>query len=247
MVNVSEPEGTSFETRYNSIMKFLTSLLLIAILALAACKDDKAEPIAAKPSAPAAAAPSNSLPKIVAFGDSLTAGYGLPLSESYPALLQKKLEADGYAYEVVNAGVSGDTTDGGVRRIDWALEGDVKFMILELGANDILRGQPVSKLKTNLAQIIERARARGVKVVLAGMEAPTNTGPEYRREVHEAYQELAEKPDVEFIPFFLDRVAGVQSLNQGDGIHPNAEGTRIVTETVYRALRPMLEKEKAKS
>ena len=246
MVNVSEPEGTSLETLYNSIMKILTSLLLIAILALAACKDEKAEPVTARPSAPAAA-PSNSLPKIVAFGDSLTAGYGLPLSESYPALLQKKLEADGYAYEVVNAGVSGDTTDGGVRRIDWALEGDVKFIILELGANDILRGQPVSKMKTNLAQIIERARARGVRVVLAGMEAPTNTGPEYRKEVHEAYQELAAKPDVEFIPFFLDRVAGIQSLNQGDGIHPNAEGTRIVTETVYRALRPMLEKEKAKS
>lgn len=233
--------------RYNSIMKIHTSLLLIAILALAACKGELAEPTATKPPAPAAAAPSKSLPKIVAFGDSLTAGYGLPLSESYPALLQKKLEADGYAYEVVNAGVSGDTTDGGVRRVDWALEGDVKFMILELGANDILRGQPVSKMKTNLARIIERARARGIRVLLAGMEAPTNAGPEYRKEVHEAYLELAENPDVEFIPFFLDRVAGIQSLNQSDGVHPNAEGTRVVTETVYRALRPMLDKEKAKA
>jgi acyl-CoA thioesterase-1 len=148
-------------------MKILTSLLLSAILALAGCKQERAEPTTAKPPAPAA--PSNSLPKIVAFGDSLTAGYGLPLSESYPALLQKKLEADGYAYEVVNAGVSGDTTDGGVRRIDWALEGDVKFVILELGANDILRGQPVSKMKTNLAQIIERARARWARVLLACM------------------------------------------------------------------------------
>ena len=156
-------------------MKILTSLLLIATLALAACKSEKAEPVAAPPVTPAAA-PSNNRPKIVAFGDSLTAGYGLPISESYPALLQKKLEADGYAYEVVNAGVSGDTTDGGVRRVKWALEGDVKFMIVELGANDILRGQPVSKMKTNLAQIIERARAQGVKVVLAGMEAPTNAG-----------------------------------------------------------------------
>lgn len=223
------------------------SLLFIAILALAACKDEQPEPITAQPSAPPAAAPSKSVAKIVAFGDSLTAGYGLPLSESYPALLQKKLEADGYAYEVVNAGVSGDTTDGGLRRIDWALEGDVKFVILELGANDILRGQPVSKLKKNLDQIIERARARGARVLLAGMEAPTNTGPEYRKEVHEAYQELADTPDVEFIPFFLDRVAGVQSLNQADGVHPNAEGNRIVTETVYQALRPMLEKEKSKN
>ena len=217
------------------------------MLALAACKDEQVEPNAAKPTAPAPAAPAKNLPKIVAFGDSLTAGYGLPLSESYPAVLQKRLEADGYAYEVVNAGVSGDTTDGGVRRIDWALDGGVKFVILELGANDILRGQPISKMKTNLDQIIERARARGARVLLAGMEAPTSAGPEYRREVHEAYQELARKPDVEFIPFFLDRVAGIQSLNQGDGIHPNADGTRIVAETVYRALRPMLDKEKNKS
>lgn len=223
---------------------FLTTLLLIAILTLAACKDDPQEPLATKPSAPAAPAPSKSLAKIVAFGDSLTAGYGLSLSESYPAQLQKKLEADGYAYEVVNAGVSGDTTAGGLQRIDWAMEGDVKFMILELGANDILRGLPVTEMKKNLSAIIARARTRGASVLLAGMEAPTNTGPEYRREVHEAFLELAEIPDVEFIPFFLDRVAGIASLNQNDGIHPNAEGTRIVTETVYQAIRPMLEKEK---
>jgi acyl-CoA thioesterase-1 len=244
MVNVSEPEGTCLETLYNSIMKILTSLLLIAVLALAACKDREPESPAAKPSAPAAA-PSKSVPKIVAFGDSLTAGYGLPLSDSYPAMLQKRLQAEGYTYEVVNAGVSGDTTDGGVRRIDWALEGDVKFMILELGANDILRGQPVSKMKNNLEQIIEQARQRGARVLLAGMEAPVNAGPEYRKEVHEAFQELAQIRDVEFIPFFLDRVAGVQSLNQADGVHPNAEGNRIVAETVYQALRPMLEREKA--
>jgi acyl-CoA thioesterase I len=225
-------------------MKIFTSLLLIAILTLAACKDDRQEPLAAKPSAPAAPAPSKSLAKIVAFGDSLTAGYNLSLSESYPAQLQKKLDADGYAYEVVNAGVSGDTTAGGLQRIDWALEGDVKFVILELGANDILRGLPVAEMKKNLSGIISRARARGARVLLAGMEAPTNTGPEYRREVHEAFRELAETPDVEFIPFFLDRVAGIAALNQADSIHPNAEGTRIVAETVYQSLRPMLEKDK---
>ena len=166
------------------------------------------------------------------------------LSDSYPAQLQKKLEADGYAYEVVNAGVSGDTTAGGLQRIDWALEGDVRFVILELGANDILRGLPVTEMKKNLAGIIARARSRGAKVLLAGMEAPTNTGPEYRREVHEAFLELARTPDVAFIPFFLDRVAGNAPLNQSDGIHPNAEGTLIVTETVYKLLRPMLEKER---
>ena len=231
---------------------FLTSLLLIANLTLAACKGDRQEPPAAKPPAPAAPAapatpaPSKSVAKIVAFGDSLTAGYGLLLSDSYPAQLQKKLEADGYAYEVVNAGVSGDTTAGGLQRIDWALEGDVRFVILELGANDILRGLPVTEMKKNLSGIISRARSRGAKVLLAGMEAPTNTGPEYRREVHEAYLDLARTPDVEFIPFFLDRVAGIAPLNQSDGIHPNAEGTLIVTETVYRSLRPMLVKAKSK-
>ena len=224
---------------------FLTGLLLIAALTLAGCKGDRQEPLAAKPPAPAApAAPAKSVAKIVAFGDSLTAGYGLPLSDSYPAQLQKKLEADGYAYEVVNAGVSGDTTAGGLQRIDWALEGDVKVVVLELGANDILRGLPVTEMKKNLSGIISRARARGARVLLAGMEAPTNTGPEYRREVHEAFLDLARTPDVAFIPFFLDRVAGVAPLNQSDGIHPNAEGTRIVAETVYRALRPMLEKER---
>src|SRR6185295_6901239 len=116
------------------------------------------------PSAPpAAAGPQKSLPKIVAFGDSLTAGYGLPQSASYPALLQKKIDADGLPYEVVNAGVSGDTSAGGVRRIDWALDGDVKVVILELGANDILRGQPIEAMKKNLAQIIERAKAKRAK------------------------------------------------------------------------------------
>ncbi|HWJ40836.1 MAG TPA: GDSL-type esterase/lipase family protein, partial [Candidatus Limnocylindrales bacterium] len=110
-------------------------------------------------SPPAPAKPAKSLPKIVAFGDSLTAGLGLPQSASYPSLLQKKLDADGFAYEVVNAGVSGDTSAGGVRRIDWALDGDVKIVIIELGANDILRGQSIAAMKENLARIIERAKA----------------------------------------------------------------------------------------
>jgi acyl-CoA thioesterase I len=189
------------------------------------------------------ASPERSLPKIVAFGDSLTAGLGLPSAESYPSLLQKMLEADGYKYEVVNAGVSGDTTAGGLRRLDWALEGDVRFLILALGANDLLRGLSVKEMKNNLSQIIERARQRKVEVLLAGMYAPTNTGAEYSREVEQAFQSLASEHKVSFIPFLLERVAGIESLNQQDGIHPNKEGTRIVAETIYRALRPLLEKQ----
>jgi acyl-CoA thioesterase I len=156
-------------------------------------------------------------------------------------LLQKKLAADGFEYEVVNAGVSGDTSAGGLRRIDWALEGDARIVIIELGANDILRGLPIDQLKKNLSQIIERAKSRGTRVLLAGMEAPTNSGFEYRSDVHEAYADLAQEHQVPLIPFFLEGVAGIDSLNQGDGIHPTAEGTRIVAETVYRSLRPLLE------
>ena len=143
---------------------------------------------------------------------------------------------------MVNAGISGDTTAGGVRRIDWALEGDVRIVILELGANDILRGLPIDETRKNLSHIIERSRARGAQVLLAGMYAPTNTGMEYQRAGMEIFPELAKKYDLPLIPFFLDRVAGIENLNQADGVHPTAEGTRIVAETVYQHLKPMLEK-----
>ena len=129
-----------------------------------------------------------------------------------------------------------------MRRIDWSLDGDVKIVILELGANDLLRGQSIDALKKNLAQIIERVKARGATVLLAGMEAPTNAGDEYRRAVHESFRSLARDYNVPLIPFFLDRVAGIESLNQRDGIHPNEEGTRIVADTVYRSLRPLLDR-----
>ena len=170
----------------------------------------------------------------------MTAGLGLSPSENFPALLQKRLETEGFQYEVVNAGVSGDTSAGGLRRLDWALDGDVKIVILELGANDILRGQPIEQMKKNLGQIIERVRARGAAVLLAGMEAPTNSGPEYRKEAREAFKDLADQYEVPLIPFFLEGVGGIPSLNQRDGIHPNADGTRVVAETVYKHLRPML-------
>jgi acyl-CoA thioesterase-1 len=212
---------------------------------IVACKGGPTKEIAPAPAAgtSATAQPVKSVAKIVAFGDSLTAGYGLNPEDSYPSLLQKKLAADGFNYEVVNAGISGDTTAGGVRRIDWSLDGgDVKVVILELGANDILRGQPITEMKKNLAAIIERAKARGAQVLLAGMEAPTNSGIDYRRWTHGAFGDLAKEYNVPMIPFLLDRVAGIQSLNQADGIHPNAQGARIVADTVYQYLKPMLEK-----
>lgn len=178
----------------------------------------------------------------MAFGDSLTAGYGLDPSDSYPALLQKRLDQLGYKYEVINAGRPGDTTADGLSRIDWALKGDVRFLILELGANDGLRGLPTSQMKENLDQIIRRAKSRKVKVILAGMEAPPNYGRQYTDEFRNVFRKLAKDHQVKLIPFFLEGVAGRSELNQSDGIHPNAEGMKLVMENVWRALEPMLQR-----
>jgi acyl-CoA thioesterase-1 len=194
------------------------------------------------------ATPTENVPKIVAFGDSLTAGYGLQPKESYPALLQKMLDADGFKYEVVNAGVSGDTSAGGVRRIDWSLDsGGVRFIILELGANDFLRGQPIAETKKNLAQIIERANSRDARVLLAGMYTTTEAAQDYEAQISDAFKTLASEHDAVLIPFFLEGVAGRDELNQQDRIHPNAEGTKIVAANVYRYLKPLLEKDSRKN
>lgn len=180
-------------------------------------------------------------PKIIAFGDSLTAGFGLAEKESYPYLLQEKLKADGFDYEVVNAGVSGDTSLGGLERADWVLEQDnAQILILELGANDLLRGVPVEKMKDNLDKIIRKAKAKNIKILLCGMLAPPTMGAQYQRDFLKAFPDLAAEHKVEFLPFLLDNVATVKELNQADGIHPNAEGEKIMTENVYKALRPML-------
>ena len=186
-------------------------------------------------------------PKIVALGDSLTSGYGLVETQSYPSLLQKRIDEEGYQFEVVNAGVSGDTSAGGLRRLDWALEGDVRVLIVALGANDGLRGLSVEQMKKNLAAIIQGARDRGVTVILAGMEAPPNYGQEYTRAFRQAYRDVALEQRVLFIPFLLENVAGQSGLNQSDAIHPNARGTQIVADAVWSVLRPMLDQMSAAS
>lgn len=177
----------------------------------------------------------------MALGDSLTAGYGLSESQAYPALLQKKIDAEGYKFDVVNAGVSGDTSAGGLRRLEWALEGNVKVLVVALGGNDGLRGLPVEEMKQNLTKIIGAARARGIAVVMAGIEAPPNYGQEYATAFRAAFRDVAREQRVIFIPFLLDNVAGLPQLNLGDGIHPNAEGAAIVSETVWQSLKPVLE------
>jgi len=182
-------------------------------------------------------------PKIIAFGDSLTAGFGLAEKESYPYLLQKKLEADGYNYEVVNAGISGETSLGGLERADWVLEQEnVEILILELGANDLLRGLSVAKMKDNLARIIKKAQAKKIKILLCGMLAPPSVGAPYQRDYTNAFPDLATEYKVEFLPFLLENVALNKDLNQGDGIHPNAKGEIIMTDNIYKALLPMLKK-----
>ena len=184
-----------------------------------------------------------SRPRIVFLGDSLTAGLGLPREEAFPSLIQERLHADGYAYEVVNAGVSGDTAAGGLSRLDWSLEGDVAILVIELGANDGLRGLPVSQLRRNLSEIIRRAQQRGITVILTGMEAPPNYGIAYTSEFRRVFRDLADQHEVAFVPFFLEGVAGIPALNNSDGMHPNAAGAQIVAETVWRELEPLLEKQ----
>jgi acyl-CoA thioesterase-1 len=159
--------------------------------------------------------------------------------------LQRKIDENGRRYRVEDAGVSGDTSAGGVSRIDWALAiegGPVKFLILELGGNDGLRALPVAEMKKNLAEIIERAQARDVTVILAGMEAPPNLGEEYTSEFRQAYRDLAKKYKVPLIPFLLEGVASRREMNQSDGIHPNAAGEKIMTENVWREIEPLLPK-----
>jgi acyl-CoA thioesterase-1 len=180
-------------------------------------------------------------PRVVILGDSLTAGLGLSMKDAYPTLLQERINDLGLRYTVVNAGVSGDTSAGGLSRLDWALDGDVRVMVLALGGNDGLRGLPVAELTRNLSTVIERAQARGITVVLAGMEAPTQLGFDYTVGFHKVYPALAKKYHVALVPFLLEGVAGIPALNQADGIHPTVEGARMVADNVWAALKPVLE------
>lgn len=232
----------------NSIMNYiirktaLVSFIFMTVL-VAACVGSSSERQTLSRSTRPLATPQivSDIPKIVAFGDSLTAGFGLSEKESYPYLLQEKLKADGYNYEVVNAGVSGDTSLGGLERIDWALNQEqVEILILELGANDLLRGMPVAKMKSNLDRIIRKAKAKNINVLLCGMLAPPTMGADYQREYAMTFPDLADEHRIAYLPFLLEGVALKKNLNQTDGIHPNAEGARIMMQNIYKELRPML-------
>ncbi|HTQ31269.1 MAG TPA: arylesterase [Opitutaceae bacterium] len=194
--------------------------------------------------APLRMLPAAETKTLVFFGDSLTAGYGLddPAAQAFPALIQQKIDAAHLSWRVVNAGLSGETTAGGRRRVEWILRQRVDLFVLELGGNDGLRGISLADTRTNLQAIIDRVRARypAAPIVLAGMQIPTNLGPDYIRDFRKIFPELAEKNHASLIPFLLAGVGGHPELNQADGIHPTAAGHAIVAETVWKILRPLL-------
>jgi acyl-CoA thioesterase-1 len=177
---------------------------------------------------------------IVAFGDSLTAGFGVLADEAYPALLEARLRREGYDDRVVNAGVSGDTTAAALRRVDWVLRAKPSIVIVALGANDGLRHQSVTAMRDNLLEIVRRLRAADAAVVLAGMRVPPNYGPDYSRAFAAVFPDVARKTNVALMPFLLDGVAGDARLNQADGIHPTAEGHRIIADKLWPYLKPLL-------
>ncbi|MEJ2076946.1 MAG: arylesterase [Acidobacteriota bacterium] len=181
-------------------------------------------------------------PVLLVLGDSLTAGYGLDPSQAYPAQLQKKIDAAGLDVEVVNAGLSGETSAGGARRVNWLLRRRVDILLLELGANDGLRGIPLDSTRKNLQHIIDETRGRypHAQVVIAGMLVPPNLGPDYSQRFRDLFRELAEKNQATLIPFLLEGVAGKPELNQADGIHPTPDGHKLVAENVWKVIRPLL-------
>ena len=180
--------------------------------------------------------------RIVFFGDSLTSGYGIDPDETYPALIQKKIERRGWPFQSMNAGVSGETTAGGVRRIDWVLRQPVDVFVLALGGNDGLRGLPVDSTAENLREIFNRVRTRhpDAVLVLAGMRMPPNMGETYIREFAGLFPKLAAETEALLIPFFLEGVGGVPEMNLPDGIHPTAEGHKVMAETVWKSIEPAL-------
>lgn len=182
-------------------------------------------------------------PKVILFfGDSLTAGYGLSPEEAFPALVEKKCAANGTPCQVINAGLSGETSAGGLSRIDWILRRPIDVFVLELGANDGLRGLPLDQTKKNLQAIIDKVKAKypNVKIVIAGMMVPPNMGPDYTAQFKKIFPELAKKNQATLIPFLLEDVAGHERLNLSDGIHPNTEGHKIVARNVYEVLSRLL-------
>lgn len=185
---------------------------------------------------------------ILFFGDSLTAGYGIEIEQAYPALIQAKIDSLNWTFEVINAGLSGETSAAGLRRIDWILRREIDILVLELGANDGLRGIALESTKKNLQGIIDRTKRKypHVRVVLAGMQIPPNLGTDYSARFRDLFPELAKENKAQLIPFLLEGVGGVAELNLPDGIHPTVQGHEIVAQNVWQVLKPLLEERRKK-
>ena len=214
---------------------------LLVALALAGCGTESRTPeLGDAPPPPA----TGGRGRIVFLGTSLTAGLGLDPDQAFPALIQRKMDAEGLRFEAVNAGVSGETSAGARRRIDWLLRQPVAVVVIETGANDGLRGLEVDSLRSNIQAIIDGARRQSPKpaIVLVGMRAPPNLGSSYSRRFEQVYPQLAKENDLSLVPFLLEGVAGRPSLNQADMIHPTAEGQRRMAETVWEVLEPLLKR-----
>lgn len=233
--------------------KIATLALTLVIPGLAGCDPGTAEearvrhtePAAASaPAAPAPAAQVDEEPLVVFLGDSLTAGLGLPGDQAYPAVLDRRLDAEGTPVRVLNAGVSGDTTAGGVARLDWLLKQKPDVLVVGLGGNDGLRGLDLAETEKNLREIVRRAKASGVRILLLGMRIPPNYGPDYTEQFQEMYPKISKELDVSLVPFLLEGVGGAADLNQADGIHPTAKGQEMVAATVEPYLREILETSK---
>jgi acyl-CoA thioesterase-1 len=222
----------------------VVSLLYGALLTVVACAGDPSDTRTAAAATDSTQAPARSARQtILVVGTSLTAGLGLEPEQAYPAILQAKLDSAGLDYEVVNAGVSGETSSALLRRIDWLLQQPFEWILIETGANDGLRGIPVATMRANIQQIIDGVRATRplARIALVRMEAPPNLGASYTRQFRQAYEELAKANDVVLLPFLLDGIAGIRSLNQADGIHPNEIGARMAADNVWKGLRPLLD------
>lgn len=192
--------------------------------------------------APAARSFPRAIPTVVFFGTSLTAGLGLDPGQAYPALVEKLAAADGVPIKVINAGLSGETTAGAVRRIEWVLKNPADLVVIETGANDALRGLDPDSARSNIERVVQSVKrvSPNARIVLAQMEAPPNFGSPYTRRFHAIYPEVAKQENLILMPFLLDKVAGVSALNQGDGVHPTAAGAKIVAANVWKSVAPLV-------
>lgn len=239
-MNSNSPKTTGCK-----LLKFCYIILLFVFLS--SCLDKKNETATQDPEAnpQTEQLATTSTKTILCFGDSITAGFGLEnTDDAYPGLLQQKIDSSGLNYTVINSGLSGETSAGGRSRIDWILNQEIAIFILELGANDGLRGVPLSETRANLQAIINAVQEKSPKttIILAGMELPPNMGQDYTNEFRSIYADLAKQNQLEFIPFILKDVGGIKALNQSDGIHPTVEGHKIVANTVWDTLEPLIQK-----